>query len=42
MLAAGMAAYRDWDPNKENEAALVWAILSRGFGARDLGFDQTL
>lgn len=40
MLAAGMDAYRDWNPEEENEAALVWAILSRGLRARDLGFDQ--
>ena len=42
MLAAKTAACRDWNAEEENEAALVWAILSRGLCARRLGFDQSL
>jgi hypothetical protein len=40
MLAAGLAAFREWNPDEEEPSALVWAILSRGLSARDLGFQH--
>ena len=36
MLAAGMAAYLEFDPEREEPEALVWAILTRGMEAMNL------
>jgi hypothetical protein len=40
MLNAGLSAYRDWNPDNEDEAALVWAILSRALAVGDFSSDD--
>ena len=40
MLGAGMLAYAEFDPEKEEPEALIWEILSRAFEAIDRDHSQ--